>query len=88
MIGRFYWWRGKIWRVIARGEPFDRGPRRNVLIEDICSKKRVVRPFRGLRRVRIEEGHTLIWNRSGFVIARTIPETWRLGSIQGARSGP
>lgn len=33
MIGRVYRWRGELWRVVARGDPFDRGPRRNVLIE-------------------------------------------------------
>ena len=32
MIGRLYVWRGQVWRVLVRGEPFDRGPRRNVLL--------------------------------------------------------
>lgn len=50
MIGREYVWQGRTWRVICRGEPFDRGPRRNVLLEDVESGVRVVRPFRGLRR--------------------------------------
>lgn len=33
MIGRVYSWRGARWRVVCRGVPFDRGPRRNVLVE-------------------------------------------------------
>lgn len=33
MIGRVYTLAGAYWRVVARGEPFDRGPRRNVLLE-------------------------------------------------------
>jgi hypothetical protein len=33
VIGRLYTWRGATWRLLARGEPFDRGPRRNVLLE-------------------------------------------------------
>lgn len=67
MIGRFYTWKGGIWRVLVRGEPFDRGPRRNVLLERFDhvawdfptgrpivhpTGERVVRPFRGLRRWR------------------------------------
>lgn len=35
MIGRCYRWRGAVWRVVARGKPFDRGPRRNVLLERV-----------------------------------------------------
>lgn len=35
MIGRVYIWRGAHWRIVARGEPFDRGPRRNVLLERV-----------------------------------------------------
>lgn len=50
MVGASYRWRGQVWRVICRGEPFDRGPRRNVLIENVVTGERVVRPFRGLRR--------------------------------------
>lgn len=50
MIGRVYLLRGERWCVIARGAPFDRGPRRNVLIEREADGRRVVRPFRGLRR--------------------------------------
>lgn len=59
MTGRVYRWRGGFWRVLARGEPFDRGPRRNVLLERVVEGfgewvphpdgERVVRPFRGLR---------------------------------------
>lgn len=50
MIGRIYLLRGERWRCIARGEPFDRGPRRNVLLERLSDGYRIVRPFRGLRR--------------------------------------
>lgn len=50
MIGHLYRWRGRVWKLLARGEPFDRGPRRNVLLEDVESGERTVRPFRGLRR--------------------------------------
>ena len=59
MIGRLYRWRDAVWVVLARGEPFDRGPRRNVLLERVevgegeayvLTGERVVRPFRGLRR--------------------------------------
>lgn len=50
MVGRVYLWRRERWRVLARGEPFDRGPRRNVLLERESDGHRVVRPFRGLRR--------------------------------------
>ena len=50
MIGRIYLLRGERWRCIARGEPFDRGPRRNVLLERLSDGHRIVRPFRGLRR--------------------------------------
>jgi hypothetical protein len=35
MIGRVYTWQGHFWLVRVRGEPFDRGPRRNVLIEQV-----------------------------------------------------
>ena len=49
--GRVYGWRGQRWRVLARGVPFDRGPRRNVLLEDTGTGELVVRPFRGLRRL-------------------------------------
>ena len=38
-------------RVLAHGKPFDRGPRRNVLLEDVETGERLVRPFRGLRKV-------------------------------------
>lgn len=50
VIGREYVWHGRRWRVICRGNPFDRGPRRNVLLEDVITGARVVRPCRGLRR--------------------------------------
>ena len=50
VIGHTYLWRGERWTVICRGEPFDRGPRRNVLLERESDGHRVVRPFRGLRR--------------------------------------
>lgn len=49
MIGRVYTWRGGEWRVLIRWQ--GRGPR-NVLIENVATGERVVRPFRGLRRVR------------------------------------
>lgn len=87
MIGRLYTWRGAVWLLLVRGEPFDRGPRRNVLLEQVIpwmgvgmgdhwvqsidghwyrplgdgerrtafwpfNVRRVVRPFRGLRRWR------------------------------------
>jgi hypothetical protein len=43
MIGRVYRWvhglpgvaRSPYWRVLAHGKPFDRGPRRNVLLEQL-----------------------------------------------------
>jgi hypothetical protein len=35
VIGRVYKWRGRYWVVLARGEPFDRGPRRNVLLQRV-----------------------------------------------------
>lgn len=38
-------------RVLAHGKPMDRGPRRNVLLEDVETGERIVRPFRGLRKV-------------------------------------
>jgi hypothetical protein len=41
MIGRVYRWRGHYWRVICRGEPFDRGPRRNVLLERVVRARTV-----------------------------------------------
>jgi hypothetical protein len=50
VIGRRYTWRGRTWELVARGEPFDRGPRRNVLLRDVETGELVVRPFRGLRR--------------------------------------
>jgi hypothetical protein len=52
MVSNLYSWMGRKAKVIARGEPFDRDPRRNVLIEDGETGERVVRPFRGLRRVK------------------------------------
>lgn len=57
MIGRFYRIgnRRHVWRCVQRGAPFDRGPRKNVLLElvgpDGPVGMRIVRPFRGLRRV-------------------------------------
>lgn len=66
MIGRLYTWREKVWVVVTRGEPFDRGPRRNVLLQRVevvhagpgftmvvavTPRELVVRPFRGLRRL-------------------------------------
>lgn len=65
MIGHVYTLGGKLWRVLARGAPFDKGPRRNVLVERVVmcadgeyrsaivrdgSPDLLVRPFRGLRR--------------------------------------
>lgn len=64
MIGRLYVWRGTVWRLLVRGEPFDRGPRRNVLLQPVIVHEHpqhgwhaidadglcVVRPFRGLQR--------------------------------------
>ena len=44
MIGHLYRWRGELWQVLVRGEPFDRGPRRNVLIQNVRTGERVVRP--------------------------------------------
>lgn len=35
MIGRLYVWRGMVWLLEVRGEPFDRGPRRNVLLRRV-----------------------------------------------------
>jgi hypothetical protein len=35
MIGRLYLWRGDVWLLVCRGEPFDRGPRRNVLLQRV-----------------------------------------------------
>lgn len=35
VIGRVYRFAGRHWIVRARGEPFDRGPRRNVLLEAV-----------------------------------------------------
>lgn len=58
MIGGLYIWGGLVWRVLARGEPFDRGPRRNVLVEQVDSLERCVRPFRGLRRHHPPTVHT------------------------------
>ena len=62
MIGRLYSWRGEVWEVVRRWE--GKGPR-NVLIERLEAAEqlvgvtryrrtgeRIVRPFRGLRRVR------------------------------------
>lgn len=37
-------------RVLCHGKPMDRGPRRNVLVEDVVTGELIVRPFRGLRR--------------------------------------
>jgi len=48
MLGRTYLWKGERWKVVARW--LGKGPR-NVLIERESDGKRVVRPFRGLRRV-------------------------------------
>lgn len=36
MIGRVYTLGGQFWRVLARGAPFDKGPRRNVLVERVA----------------------------------------------------
>ncbi len=41
--------RPRVVEVLAQGQPFDRGPRRNVLVEDVVTGERYVRPFRGLR---------------------------------------
>jgi hypothetical protein len=35
VIGRLYVWQGAVWLLLVRGEPFDRGPRRNVLLERV-----------------------------------------------------
>lgn len=66
MIGRVYRWRGGHWRVLCRWA--GKGPR-NVLIERVemhavtvtpgCDDwigtgERVIRPFRGLRKVRAD----------------------------------
>jgi hypothetical protein len=58
MVGRVYGWRKQLWRVVTRWE--GPGPR-NVLIERVYltdgkvvpvdPPERVVRPFRGLRRI-------------------------------------
>lgn len=50
--GRTYRWRGQTWRVVCRAAGWTSGPSRSVLIEDTSTGERVVRPFRGLRRVR------------------------------------
>jgi len=52
MIGRRYriGTRPEVYECLARGEPFDRGPRRNVLLREVSSGELVVRPFRGCRR--------------------------------------
>jgi hypothetical protein len=47
MIGRVYRWRGGLWKVLVRWQ--GSGPR-NVLIENVETGERIVRPFRGLRR--------------------------------------
>lgn len=47
MIGRSYRWRGEVWTVLCRWA--GKGPR-NVLIESEAGE-RLVRPFRGLRRL-------------------------------------
>lgn len=39
------------WRVLCHGRPMDRGPRRNVLVENVESGELMVRPFRGFRRL-------------------------------------
>lgn len=59
MIGRVYMWRGQTWAVLIRWK--GKGPR-NVLIERVVQSdnfrvawvgtgEKVVRPFRGLRRI-------------------------------------
>lgn len=52
MIGREYVWRGRRWRVVCRWA--GAGPR-NILIEDVKTGRRVVRPFRGLRKPAVIE---------------------------------
>jgi hypothetical protein len=52
VIGRSYTWRGEVWTVLRRWT--GTGGPRNVLIEN-ARGKRIVRPFRGLRRLR-EDG--------------------------------
>jgi hypothetical protein len=49
MVGRSYRWRGEIWKVICRWHG-TKTPR-NVLIENAETGERLVRPFRGLRKL-------------------------------------
>lgn len=54
MIGRTYRLGGSMVRVLARWrspDPGERGGPRNVLLEDIATGHRFVRPFRGLRKI-------------------------------------
>jgi hypothetical protein len=44
VIGEVYVWKGRLWLVLARGEPFDRGPRRNVLLVEVAPMSDVVEP--------------------------------------------
>lgn len=41
----------RVVRVVTRAAPFDRGPRKNVLVEDLESGARMVRPFRGMPKL-------------------------------------
>jgi hypothetical protein len=41
----------RVVRVLARAAPFDRGPRKNVLVEDLETGARMVRPFRGMPKL-------------------------------------
>ena len=54
MIGRRYriGKRPEVYELRAHGVPFDRGPRRNVLLVNVETGEWTIRPFRGLRRVR------------------------------------
>jgi hypothetical protein len=69
VIGRLYTWRGAVWLLVVRAEPFvaapGMGPMRNVLIERVEPYPEVMRPRGNPRR---HEGD--LWWHTGERVVR------------------